>query len=54
MVKLNAPQRTFTIAQDKPSPGGDANGLWNGCPIIPLTKCGMALAKNAPPKKYER
>jgi hypothetical protein len=50
-MRLKAPHSTFTIAEDSPWPGGEANGLWNGCPIIPFTKCGIALARKAPPKK---
>ena len=52
--KVEQPHRTFTIAEDKPSPGGDAKGLWKACPEIPLPKCGRAFARNAPPKKYAR
>jgi len=32
--------------------GGFAKGLWKACPEIPLPRCGRALARNAPPKKY--
>jgi hypothetical protein len=42
---------TFTVEEESPSPGGEANGLWNGCPVIPATKCGTAFVRNAPPKK---
>ena len=31
-------------------PGGDANGLWNGLPEMPLTRCGIVFARKAPPK----
>jgi hypothetical protein len=41
----------LTIAEDNPSPDGDANGLWNGLPEIPFTRCGIVLARKAPPKK---
>jgi hypothetical protein len=50
--KVKEAQRTFTIAEDKPTPGGDAKGLWKGCPDTPLTKWGTLFARNAPPKKY--
>jgi hypothetical protein len=33
---LNQPHNTFVVDDDKPLPGGFANGLWNGRPIIPL------------------
>jgi DDE superfamily endonuclease len=36
---------------DRPSPGGFANGVWNGSPIVPATTCGMALVRKASPKK---
>jgi hypothetical protein len=36
----------------KPSPGGDANGLWKGLPEIPLARWGSVFARKAPPKKY--
>jgi hypothetical protein len=49
---LNKPHRTFTVEDDKPTPGGDAKGLWNACPEIPLMKWGSMFARNAPPKKY--
>jgi len=42
------------VAEDKPTPGGDAKGLWKGCPEIPLTKWGKVLARKAPPKKYAK
>jgi hypothetical protein len=46
--------QALTVEEDSPSPGGDANGLWNGCPEIPLPKCGSVFARKAPPKKYDR
>jgi len=49
---LKKPQRTLTSADDNPSPGGDAKGLWKGRPETPFTKCGTAFVRNAPPKKY--
>jgi hypothetical protein len=39
------------VDDDKPCPGGDANGLWNGLPEMPFTKCGIVFARKAPPKK---
>jgi hypothetical protein len=41
----------LTIDDDEPCPGGDANGLWKGLPEMPLTRCGIVLARKAPPKK---
>jgi hypothetical protein len=49
---LNIPHRTFTVDDDKPLPGGDANGLWNGRPEMPFTRWGIVFAKKTPPKKY--
>ena len=46
-----APQ-TMTVEDDKPLPGGLANGVWKARPEIPLPMCGTLLARNAPPKKY--
>jgi hypothetical protein len=46
------PHRTLTVDDDSPSPGGDAKGLWNACPEIPLPRWGREFARNAPPKKY--
>jgi hypothetical protein len=40
------------VDDDNPSPGGDAKGLWKGCPEIPLPRCGRVFARKAPPKKY--
>ena len=31
-----------------------AKGLGNGSPVMPLTKCGTALARNAPAKRTAR
>ena len=53
MAMLSAPQSTLTVEDDRPSPEGFANGLCNGRPIMPLTRCGTAFVKNAPPKKKE-
>src|ERR1022692_4619277 len=50
-ARLKRPHRTLTIAEDKPSPGGDAKGLWKACPEIPLPRWGRLFARNAPPKK---
>jgi len=41
----------LTIEEDKPTPGGDAKGLWKACPEIPLPRWGTAFARNAPPEK---
>jgi hypothetical protein len=49
---LNKPHATFTIGDDSPLNGGDAKGLGNGLPEMPPVKWGIALATNAPPKKY--
>ena len=35
---LKIPHNTLTVDDDNPSPGGDANGLWSGCPEIPLPR----------------
>jgi hypothetical protein len=51
MMALRKPHSTFTVEDESPWPGGLANGLWKGRPITPLTKCGMAFVKKAPPKK---
>jgi hypothetical protein len=52
MARLKRPHRTFTVAEDNPTPGGDANGLWKAFPEIPLPRWGRLFARNAPPKKY--
>jgi hypothetical protein len=54
MARFSRPHNTFTVEDDRPSPGGDANGLWNGCPEIPFPRCGSVFARKAPPKKYDR
>jgi len=41
----------LTLAEDNPTPGGDAKGLWNACPEIPLPRWGRVFARKAPPKK---
>ncbi len=46
----HSPQHVITD-DDKPCPGGDANGLWNGLAEMPFTRCGMVFARKAPPKK---
>ena len=51
-ARLKSSQAVFSTDDDSPSPGGDANGLWNGPPETPATRCGMVFARNAPPKKY--
>ena len=37
-TKLKSAQTTFTIGEDKPFPGGLANGVGNGSPDTPFTK----------------
>ena len=49
---LSVPQSTLTIGEDYPLPGGESNGVGNLRPDTPLTKCGTALTRKAPPKKY--
>jgi len=49
--KVEEAHRTLTVEEDKPTPGGDAKGLWKACPEIPLPRWGRAFARNAPPKK---
>jgi hypothetical protein len=43
--------KTFTVGDDNPFPGGEANGVGNRSPEMPCTKCGTVLARNAPAKK---
>ncbi len=50
--RLKKPHSTLTVGGDKPLPGGFAKGVWKARPDTPLTTCGSALARNAPPKKY--
>ena len=50
MARLKKPHSTLTVDEESPCPGGLANGVWNGLPITPLTKCGTALTRKAPPK----
>jgi hypothetical protein len=52
--RIQRPQSTFTIGEDCPSPGGEANGVGNERPDWPLTKCGTAFTRKPPPKKYSR
>jgi hypothetical protein len=35
---LKNPQRTLTVEEERPSPGGFAKGLWKGRPMTPETK----------------
>jgi len=37
-TRLKSAQTTFTIGEDKPFPGGLANGVGNGSPDTPFTK----------------
>ena len=48
MATFTAPQITFISAEDSPTPGGEANGVWNRLPQMPWTVCGMALTAKAP------
>ena len=48
---FSVPQSTFTIGEDNPLPGGEAKGVGNERPETPLTKCGIAFTRKAPPKK---
>jgi hypothetical protein len=50
---LKKPHKTFTVDEERPSPGGFAKGVWKGRPSMPLTRCGMTLARKIPPKKYD-
>ena len=47
---LKKPQTMLTVDDDRPSPGGVANGLWNARPMEPATTWGMAFNRKAPPK----
>ncbi len=51
MTRLKKPQTMLMREEDRPSPRGLANGLWKARPIVPLTKCGTALASTRPPAK---
>src|ERR1700744_1315298 len=51
ITMLTSPHTTFTVADDRPLPGGFAKGVGNLLPDTPATKCGTTLAKNAPAKK---
>ena len=33
--ELRNPHNTLTTGEDSPTPGGEANGLWNQWPLIP-------------------
>ena len=52
--KVEEAHRTLTIAEDKPTPGGEAKGLWKAFPDIPLPRWGRVFVRNAPPKKYAK
>lgn len=54
MRRLARPQMTFTGAGELPLPGGEAKGVGNFLPEMPLTKCGTQLARNAPAKKWAK
>ena len=51
MSKFNNAHKTFVRGEERPLPGGSANGVGKGLPEIPFTKCGTALARNIPAKK---
>lgn len=51
MSIFNNAHNTFMMGEESPLPGGAANGVGNGLPEIPFTKCGTALARNIPAKK---
>ena len=34
-ARLRKPQSTLTMAEDLPTPGGEANGVWKEWPLIP-------------------
>jgi len=52
IVLLLGPRLARLVAgwsgEDSPTPRGEANGLWNRCPLIPCTKCGTPLASSNP------
>ena len=48
MSIFNNPHSTFTVGDDNPFPAGCANGVGNGLPEIPLTKCGITFVRNSP------
>jgi hypothetical protein len=45
------PHRKFTRAGELPTFGGFANGVGNGSPLRPQTRCGMQLQMKTPAKK---
>ncbi len=49
--RLARAHNTFTVGEDKPLPGGFANGVGKRLPDIPCMKCGRALVKSTPAKK---
>ncbi len=49
--KIEESHSTLTDEEDEPTPGGDAKGLWNACPEIPLPRWVKVLARTAPRKK---
>lgn len=53
-TRLNSPHITLIGADDSPMPGGFENGDGNLLPDMPWTKCGTALARNAPAKKQAK
>ena len=54
MARFSKDQRTLTIGDDKPLPGGFANGVGNLSPQTPLTKWGVKFERKAPPKKQAK
>ena len=47
-TKLSAPHKTLMRGDESPTPGGDANGVGNSPPEMPVTKCGIPFARSAP------
>ena len=54
IIRLNSPHTVLIGADDRPMPGGFANGEGNLLPDMPCTKCGKALARKAPAKKHAK
>ena len=46
-IRFAKPQTTFTTGEERPFPGGLANGDGDFRPVVPITKCGTELARNA-------
>ena len=50
MMRLAKAHSVFVRGEDKPLPGGFANGVGKPLPESPCTKCGMAFTKKTPAK----